>query len=45
MSIFENELLDEVLMHAYFCVKCALKFHGREDLLNDVFMQTVFMLP
>ena len=46
MSIFDNELLDEVLMHAHFCVKCALKFHGREDLLNEVFIYAnCFILP
>ena len=36
LNIFEDELLEEMLMHSYLCVKYALKFHGREDLLNEV---------
>ena len=41
LNIFENELLDEILMHSYLCVKCALKFHGREDLLNEVYFYQI----
>lgn len=36
LDIFEDEILDELLMHASLCVKSAQQFHGREDLINGV---------
>ena len=36
LSSEDAELLQEVLDHAYFCVKTAEKFKGRNDILDQV---------